>query len=84
MLIGGQDEPPEKPNSVEYDWIKEIHEFVKMHKILESRMSVDEKVQFQTSCHQLYFSITYLLLDSTPLIHIRRRVALDANSRPPA
>lgn len=45
MLIGGQDEPPEKPNCVEYDWIKEIHEFVKTRKILESRMSVDEKVR---------------------------------------
>jgi hypothetical protein len=39
-----KDEPLEKPNCAEYDWIDEIHKFVKVHKILGPRMSIDEKV----------------------------------------
>jgi hypothetical protein len=82
-LTRHQDEPPARPNSVEYDWMAELHKLMKMKKILGSHNSIDEKVSMSSKLKLNHHFHLYFIADSTsdtaPRVHLRERDGISQN-----
>jgi hypothetical protein len=77
-----KDEPPQRPNVVDYNWTDEVHKYLKVTKILQSGMDRDEKVPL--SQNEIWSFPADLVPDTTSPIHNRDSIKLDADRDPKA